>query len=139
VAIDARYGIANQVICQSYALKGEYEQAFEWYSADHRQAGASAGDLQAVKTAYAKAGWRGILQHEIEELKQEEKKGVSNYSALALLYAQLGDREQAFRCLEKAYENRESWLVASFLDPEFDPLRSDPRFDELLKRIGLKS
>src|SRR5262249_8316669 len=114
-------------------------QAFEWYYAGHRKDGASARDLQAVKTAYTKLGWRGILQHGIKHLQQQiEKEGRSKYTYMAPLYAQLGDREQAFLCLEKAYENRESYLVTILVDPELDPLRSDPRFDDLLHRIGLK-
>jgi serine/threonine-protein kinase len=138
-AMGASYPQNDEAVSQSYAMKGDYEQAYEWYYAAHRQDGASAGDLQAVKTAYTKLGWRGILQHDIKHLQGAEKEGRSYYSNMAPLYAQLGDREQAFRCLEKAYENRESWLVTILIDPGLDPLRSDPRFDNLLHRIGLKS
>jgi len=139
MAIDVSNPVTYEVISKSYEMMGDYEQAFEWYYAAHRQDGASAGDLQAVKTAYTKLGWRGILQHDIKHLQGAEKEGRSYYSNMAPLYAQLGDREQAFRCLEKAYENRESWLVTILIDPGLDPLRSDARFDDLLHRIGLKS
>jgi tetratricopeptide (TPR) repeat protein len=139
IAMDTNFVPAYPFLWQSYEMKGDYEQAFEWYFTCHRQDGANAGDLQAVKAAYAKWGWRGILQHQIEHLQQAEKEGRSLNTELAQAYAQLGDREQAFGCLEKAFENRESWLVTIFINPELDPLRSDPRFDDLLKRIGLKS
>jgi DNA-binding winged helix-turn-helix (wHTH) protein/tetratricopeptide (TPR) repeat protein len=138
IAMDAKYDSAYHFLSSAYAMQGDYEQAFEWYFALHRQIGASAGNLRVIKTAYTKMGWRGILQHEIEQLQQAQKEGVHNDSMLASFYARLGDREQAFRCLEKAYKNRESWLVTILINPELDLLRSDPRFDELLKRIGLK-
>src|SRR5438552_5402639 len=58
---------------------------------------------------------------------------------MAVIYTCLGDKEQAFRWLEKAYEERSSFLVYSLWEPRLDPLRSDPRFQELLHRIGFSS
>ena len=55
---------------------------------------------------------------------------------IALVYASLGDKDQAFECLEKAYEERNAWLVALRVDPMFDPLRSDPRFQDLVRRMN---
>jgi hypothetical protein len=136
--MDANFRTAYPFLWKSYEMKSEYDQAFEWYSVDHRQAGASAGDLEAVKRAYTRWGWRGVMQHEVDHLRQQEKTGVSVYSDLAPVYAQLGDREQAFSCLEKAYEKHEDWIITILVDPELDPLRSDPRFQELVRRIGLR-
>jgi hypothetical protein len=56
---------------------------------------------------------------------------------VAGLYAQAGEVEKAFAWLEKAYQRRVSVLTNIGVDPAFDPLRSDPRFDDLLRRIGL--
>lgn len=139
VAMDATFGGAVVWLWQSYEMKGDYDQAFEWYCGFHQQEGASARELRAIKTLYGKQGWRGILQREIEKYQQAEKKGESHDSEIARLYAQLGDREQAFVHLERAYKNREAWTVTILIDPELDPLRSDPRFDELVRRVGLKS
>lgn len=138
VAMDANFRSAYSFLWISYEMKGDYEQAFEWYSAGHRLGGASARDLEALKTAYTKLGWRGVLQHEIDHWRQEEKTGVIVNAGLASLYAQLGSQEQAFSCLEKAYEKHEAWIMPILVDPELDPLRSDPRFQDLVRRIGLQ-
>jgi hypothetical protein len=61
---------------------------------------------------------------------------VSPYG-FAVLYAALGERDTAFEYLERAFEERDPMLLAVKVDPACDPLRSDPRFDELLRRIGL--
>jgi hypothetical protein len=50
-------------------------------------------------------------------------------------FAMLGEKDRAFEWLEKAYEDRSGWLLELKLDPEWDNLRGDPRFDELRKRI----
>jgi hypothetical protein len=57
----------------------------------------------------------------------------------AIIYAGLGQRDQAFEWLEKPYKERSSWLAYLKADPRLDPLRSDPRFQELLLRVGLAS
>ena len=57
---------------------------------------------------------------------------------LAATYGWLGEKDKAFRMLEKAYEERDSRLVHLKVDPRFDCLRSDPRFADLLRRIGLE-
>ena len=61
---------------------------------------------------------------------------VSTYG-IAVLYARLGDNEQAFAWLEKAYEERNLAMTEIGIEPALDPLRSDPRFGDLLRRVGL--
>jgi hypothetical protein len=56
---------------------------------------------------------------------------------VAMLYARAGDADHAFVWLEKAYQKRVSKLTNFNVEPAFDSLRSDPRYDDLLKRIGL--
>ena len=57
--------------------------------------------------------------------------------SFARIYAGLGDKDQAFKWLEKGYDERAAPLFYIKVDPIWDPLRSDPRFDDLLRRIGL--
>ena len=56
---------------------------------------------------------------------------------VALVYAGLGENDQAFAWLNKGYAERTHWLVWLKLDPRWDSLRSDPRFQDLLRRMGL--
>jgi hypothetical protein len=65
-----------------------------------------------------------------------ERKYVSPYH-LAAIYAGLGDKDQAFVWLEKAYAERSDWMVTLTTDYRFDELRSDPRFGSLVRRLGL--
>jgi len=61
---------------------------------------------------------------------------VSQYN-LAVVYAALGDRDQAFASLDKAYEARSWYLTWLNVDPDLDSLRADPRFNDLVRRVGV--
>ena len=56
---------------------------------------------------------------------------------LAVIHVALGEKDQAFDWMQKAFEDRSAWLVYLKVDPLFDPVRSDPRFTDLLRRVGL--
>jgi len=56
---------------------------------------------------------------------------------IAVVAVGLGDKDQAFAWLERAYEERSRWFVQCKVEPLLDPLRSDPRFQNLLRRVGL--
>ena len=86
----------------------------------------------------ARCGRRAQALAEIQRLQAQASAGryVSHY-ALAQILAGLGDKEQAFGELEKAYEER-AWAMFSLkAEPAFDGLRDDPRFGRLLRKIGL--
>jgi hypothetical protein len=73
-----------------------------------------------------------------ELLKRAEEKGSrGNYEAIAMLSGALGQHDRAFDYLERMYERRSAGLPMLKVSPFYDPLRNDPRFDELLRRIGL--
>ncbi len=66
-----------------------------------------------------------------------KRRYISPY-LFAVVYVGLGDKEQAFAWLEKAYQDRSFWLIWLKVEPRFDSLRDDPRFQDLLRRIGLQ-
>lgn len=93
-----------------------------------------AADLrQALKTGGSTGFWRKTLEI---ELKYHER-GITSAVGVADAYARLGDEEHAFEWLEKAFAERENALTYLKIDTSFDKLRSDPRFKDLLRRIGL--
>jgi len=84
----------------------------------------------------AKAGQLDKARKILEELKREPKLDNLSEYYLAGLHGILGEKEEAFKLLEKAYEQRNIWLVL-LSAPPFDSLRDDPRFADVFRRIGL--
>jgi len=94
------------------------------------------GDLtkfaDQLSAAYSKGGRTGYLRQCVKIHAQFERPWLY----LARDYADLGERETALAMLNKSYENRETELLWLLIDPELDPLRSDGRFQELIKKVG---
>ena len=86
---------------------------------------------------YAKTGRRDEARKLIEELQVLSKSRYVAAYWLAVIYAGLNEKDQAFTWLEKAYQDRSWWLVWLKTDPKVDGLRSDPRFADLMHRVGL--
>ena len=86
--------------------------------------------------AYAASGRRAEAVQLLNDLKKGSGPGYSHASEIAVVYAALGDGDQAMAWLEKGYEERVNPGV--LLRPGFDPLRADPRFQGLVHRLGLK-
>ena len=73
----------------------------------------------------------------IEELKERSKRSYISPTIIAFIYTGLGEKDQAFAWLDKAYDGRDFILVMLKVDPTYDSLRSDPRFLDLMRRVGL--
>jgi serine/threonine protein kinase/TolB-like protein/Tfp pilus assembly protein PilF len=118
-----------------YMAKGQYAEAIAAYQEAIRLGRDTSSTNIYLGAAYARGGERERAQAILKRL-QTSNEYVSP-AQLAVLYAALGEREQAFASLEKAYVARD--LVLQFLgvDPAYDSLRSDPRFQDLLRRVGL--
>lgn len=100
--------------------------------------GEQAVNASALRRAYQTGNAQGYLLERIRQIRldpHEEAGGLSGGSAA--LYAIAGDRDRAFAMLERAYDRRELWLVYLKVDPAWDNLRADPRFEKLLHRVGL--
>ena len=74
----------------------------------------------------------------LSRLEEESKQHYIRAEILAMGYAALGELDRAFALLERAYQARSSGLIYLHLDPGYEPLRQDPRFKELVGRIGLR-
>jgi tetratricopeptide (TPR) repeat protein len=87
--------------------------------------------------ADAVAGRRDEALAVLKELDERSKREYVPAFYSVLIYLGLNDKDQAFQCLERAYEERSTHLVWLKVDPIFDGLRSDPRFTDLMRRMGL--
>lgn len=95
------------------------------------------GSLAMLATAYARAGNRAEALRLIEELKQRHQKGYIPAGAFISPYLALGDYDAAFYWCEEAYKEQSAILQWIKVAPFFDPVRGDPRFTDLVRRVGL--
>jgi tetratricopeptide (TPR) repeat protein len=96
------------------------------------------GALGILGLVYGMAGRKDDATKILNELLDLNKQRYVTPAALVNVYIGLGDKEQAFFWLEKAYEERSNYIVYLNVFPIVDPLRSDPRFASLIQRVGLK-
>jgi TolB-like protein/cytochrome c-type biogenesis protein CcmH/NrfG/predicted Ser/Thr protein kinase len=120
----------------AYRANGMYPEAIDTYQKMRSLSGASTAEVAALGQAYAKGGIRGYDLWELQRLREESRHRYVKPAAFAFAYAALGEKDQAFSYLEKAYENRDSELTRLQTNPRLDPLRSDPRFQDLLRRMN---
>ncbi len=120
----------------TYEQKGMYKEAVEDFQKGVKLSG-SPLMLALLGHAYAASGQRGEAQRVLGELQDlEGKRYVSPYT-VAAIFAGLGDKDQAFKWLERANDERDIWLMNLKVDPVFSRLTSDKRFSDLLTRAGL--
>ena len=86
----------------------------------------------------AAAGQEAEARRVLEKLRSEGRANYLRAEFLAAAYGMLGDRDEAFRHLDRAIEQRSAGLIYLHLDPLYDPLRDDPRFGALVEKIGLQ-
>jgi tetratricopeptide (TPR) repeat protein len=131
--IEAREGVAD-----AYAAAGRDAQAFEAYQHWARVAGYARPATDDLARAYGSGGmpayWRKRV--EMEKIEQEDTGDVFSYR-MASLHARLHQNDEAMSWLERAYAEHSNRLIFLSVDPFFDPLRSDPRLQNLVRRIGL--
>ncbi|MBV9209843.1 MAG: tetratricopeptide repeat protein, partial [Acidobacteria bacterium] len=119
-----------------YEQLGRHEEATEQLSK-----AALISDLPEVKAmlghAYAVGGRSDEARRVLDELQELSKERYVTPYYRGAVCAGLGELEDALAWLEQAYQQRDEWLLHLKVDPKFDPLRDDPRFTEMLKRINL--
>lgn len=114
----------------TYDKEGIIAQSIEMDLKDEAANGASAEKLFKLRKAYENSGQRGYLRKKLELTREGPY-------ALALINARLGNRDEAFRWLEKLCDERSGFAALLKVDPELDSLHSDPRFQTLLARVNL--
>jgi TolB-like protein len=118
-----------------YVEKGMYDQAI----AEFKKLGDQPHALGHMGNVYARMGRAAEARDLISRLQEHvQSDGIGRYE-IAIIYAGLGEKGEAFQWLQKSYAARDKGLTYLKIDPCVDPLRSDPRFHELLRRVGLPS
>jgi serine/threonine-protein kinase len=131
--LEPRFWPAHVYLGKTLAEQGQLQEAVEELK--------KAGDFTAEPYAtigyvYGRMGRAADARKVIADLRDESKKTYVAPSNFAKIYIGLGDKDQAFAWLEKGYQQRDFWLTFLKGDPVFDSLRSDPRFQDLVRRIG---
>jgi eukaryotic-like serine/threonine-protein kinase len=127
--------------CLRYAYwgKGMYPQVIEEWKAYGRLSGDrnESEFASALEQGFRSAGWKGALAEGLEARQAQRKAGYSSAYEIAQLYAQVGDKDQAFQWLNTACQERDFLVDGLKTDFLLDPIRSDPRFAELVGKVGL--
>jgi tetratricopeptide (TPR) repeat protein len=137
--MDPNFANGHYFLGWAYLRKGMSEQAIAELQKAITLSADSLPAAAALVRAYAKLGKRNEAQKrldEVIELSKNSRHAQSYY--IAAMYAELGEKDQAFAWLQKAYDERDDFLLVIRVDPSFDGLRSDPRFAALLKKVGLR-
>jgi len=129
--LDANFLAAHVSLGFVYQMTGNYAESVEERAKVRELQGNPQIAIQ-IRESFAKGGWEGFLQDQIEDRK------LSNPSAyiVGTFHAALGEKDKAFDELNISYENREYFMTLLKVDPRLDPLRDDPRFQELLRKVG---
>jgi DNA-binding winged helix-turn-helix (wHTH) protein/TolB-like protein/Tfp pilus assembly protein PilF len=135
--MDANMAEAHQFIGQAYRQQGKYDESIAELQKAVSLSGGEATQKAILATAYAMSGRRAEAKKVLAEVeKLSQQRYVSPYY-VAMIYAALGEKEQALAFLERAYGERSRRLVFLKVNPVWDSLRSDPRFADLVRRVGL--
>jgi tetratricopeptide (TPR) repeat protein len=133
--LDPRFAWAHYMLGVAYAQKGMYAEAVPtveraWSLEE------SPVILAGLGYTLAKSGQRAQALKVLDQLQELSKERPIAAYDIATVYAGLGDKEQAFAWLDRAYEDRDLWMPLLGVDPTLDNLHSDPRFAELLRRMN---
>lgn len=137
LAVQPDIAMAHWFMGYTLIAKGQPEQAIPELEKAVQLSDRSPAVIGVLVRAYAHAGRRGDAMRMLEELKRRSKTGYVPAGAFINAYLGLGDNEQAFVWLERGYEEKSGIMPLLKSHPHFDPIRSDPRFSELLHRVGL--
>ena len=131
--------IAHDCLAYAYWGKRMYPQVVEeWKS--YGEASQFLGDKglgASMDEGFRSAGWKGAVAKTIELRQRERKTGYFSALIIASFYADQGDKEHAFQWLDIAYREHDWLLIGLNTYFQFDPIRSDPRFAELVRKVGL--
>jgi adenylate cyclase len=134
-----RFSMAHYCLSDAYWRKRMYSQSIEEFRVGSQLAGDRSDSeyAAALEQGFRSAGWEGALRKGIEASLAQRKTGNSSAYAIAASYAELGEKDQAFQWLNTAFQEHDQELLGLKTDSSLDPVRSDPRFAELVRKVRL--
>jgi eukaryotic-like serine/threonine-protein kinase len=137
VELERSYSVTHWILGLAYRKTGRYEMAIT----EGESGVALSGGIPLMRAALAHTyGAANKTKEALEILESLTELAKQKYVApyfLAGIYVGIGENSHALECLERAYEEKSHWLVYLHMDPSMDPLRDDPHFQDLLRRVGL--
>lgn len=131
------FSVAQWYLGLVYEQKGAFQDAIAQFQNCARITGGTPAMVALLGHAYAAANRRNEARAILQQLSALSKKRYVASYPVAVIHAALGEKEEAFARLERAYDERDSWMDYLGVDPRLDVLRSDPRFANLLRRMRL--
>ena len=135
IEMDPNFAMAHNQLGQAYLQQRMYEQAAGELEKAVRLSAGSPTCVANLARAYALSGRKSEAGKLLDDLKSSATASNSHASEVAAIYASLGDKDEAMSWLEKGYAER--FNPGVLIRPGFDPLRSDPRFQNLARRVGI--
>ena len=137
IELDPSFATAHYFLGRTYEAQGKYDQAVAQYAIAGRVSGLPPELVEQSSQVYAKSGWKPYLQTTLDQILNQPTVRKFPPFVIATYYARLGDKEQTLAWLERGYEERDFRMTLISVSFEFDNLRSDPRFEQLVQKIGL--
>ena len=138
IELDDAYFQAYLDIGTAHLSQGDPDTALKWYRRSQGLESSVRSYDAFIVRALAPLGRRDEAEEILARLEDESRRLYVRAEILAMGYAALGDADRAFACLERAFQAKSGGLIYLHLDPGYEPLRADPRFGDLGRRIGLK-
>ena len=135
IEMDPNFAMAHNQLAQAYLQEHMYKEAVAELQKAVQLSGGSPTCIANLARAYTLSGQRSEAMKLLNDLKSSSTARNSHASEVAAIYASLGDKDEAMNWLEKGYAER--FNPGVLIRPGFDPLRTDPRFQDLVHRVGL--
>ncbi len=135
--MDRNFYPARFRLGQAYLQTGSIDKAVKEFEQAVTLSERKARPLALLGYAYGLSGNTTGAERMLEELNELSKKRYVSSLEVARIHLALGEKNQVFECFNRAVEEREGWLIWVKLEPSFDSLRSDSRYTELLRLMGL--
>jgi serine/threonine protein kinase/tetratricopeptide (TPR) repeat protein len=137
VAMDASFVGAHVFLGRAYTQTAAYPEAIGEFRKALELSDGDSSELAALGLAFAASHQVAEARKILDQLKERSQQTYVQPMWIAVIDIALGEKDQAFDWMQKAYDDRSAWLLYLKVDPLFDSVRSDPRFTDMVRKVGL--